>query len=186
MGVDEGGLWNVEGVLKMTQAHGEEHRIWSQGQILALLGTDWAWIQVLLPGEYGLLRFGSPLCFRVFERHLSLAVKTNFLKPQAQEGSSYRHVPDLCLTSDLELPELPCAGATPEVTAKLLLVSGSQDFPPGKPHLWDAARAAAVSSPGTPEPVWEPGHRRPQLEGDSITDSLRDHRAVSSLRFAED
>ena len=46
-------------VLKMTQAHGEEHKLWSQGQILAPLGTDWAWIQVLLPGECGLLRLGS-------------------------------------------------------------------------------------------------------------------------------
>ena len=55
-------------VLKMTQAHGEEHKLWSQGQILAPLGTDWAWIQVLLPSECGILRLGSPLCFRVFER----------------------------------------------------------------------------------------------------------------------
>ena len=47
--------------------------------------------------------------------------------------------PDLCLASDLELPELPCAGATPEVTAKLLLVYGSQDFLPGKPHLGNPA-----------------------------------------------
>ena len=55
-------------VVKMTQAHGEKHKIWSQGQILAPLGTDWAWIQVLLPGECGILRLGSPLCFRVFEK----------------------------------------------------------------------------------------------------------------------
>ena len=74
---------------------------------------------------------------------MSLAVKTNFLKPQAQEGSSHRHVPDPCLASDLELPELPCAGATPEVTAKLLLVYGSQDFPPGKPHLWDVKESCS-------------------------------------------
>ena len=74
---------------------------------------------------------------------MSLADKTNFLRPQAQKGSSHRHVPDPCSASDLELPELPCAGATLEVTAKLLLVSGSQDFPPGKPHLWDVRESCS-------------------------------------------
>ena len=44
-------------------------------------------------------------------------------------------MPDPCLASDLVLPELPCAGAAPKVTAGLLLLFGSQDFPPGKPHL---------------------------------------------------
>ena len=68
-----------------------------------------------------------------------MAVKTNFLRPQAQEGSSHRHVPDPHLDSDLELPEHSCSEATPEVTAELLLVYGSQDFPPGKPHLGNPA-----------------------------------------------
>ena len=67
--------------------------------------------------------------------------KTNFLKPQ--EGSSHRHVPDPRLASDLELLELLCAGATPEVTAKLLLVYVSQDFPPSKPHLWDVRESCS-------------------------------------------
>ena len=66
---------------------------------------------------------------------MSLADKTNFLKPQAQEGSSDRHVPDLRLASDLELPELLCAGATPEVTAELLILYSYLDFAPSKPHL---------------------------------------------------
>ena len=57
------------------------------------------------------------------------------LRLQAQEGSSHRHVPDPCVASDLELPELPCAGATPEITAKLLTMYSSQYFPPSKPHL---------------------------------------------------
>ena len=52
-------------------------------------------------------------------------------------------MPDPCLASDLELPELPCAGATPEVTAELLLVYGSQDFPPSKPHLWDVRESCS-------------------------------------------
>ena len=78
-----------------------------------------------------------------YHRHLSLAGKTNFLRPQAQEGSSHRHVPDPCLASDLEHPELSCAGATPEVTAELLLVYGSQDFPPSKPHLWDVRESCS-------------------------------------------
>ena len=46
-------------VVKMTQAHGEKHKLWSQGRILAPLGTDLLWIQVLLPGKYGLLRLGT-------------------------------------------------------------------------------------------------------------------------------
>ena len=54
-------------VVKMTQAHGEKHKLWSQGQILAPLGTDWVWIQVLLPDKCGLLSLGSPLGFSVFE-----------------------------------------------------------------------------------------------------------------------
>ena len=48
-------------VVKMTQAHTEEHKLWSQGQILAPLGTDWVWIQILLPANHGLLRLGIPL-----------------------------------------------------------------------------------------------------------------------------
>ena len=72
-------------------------------------------------------------------KHLSLADKTNFLKPQAQEVFSHRHVPDLCLASDLELPELPCAGSTPEVTAKLFITYSSQDFRPSKLHLGNPA-----------------------------------------------
>ena len=93
-------------------------------------------------------------------KHLSLADKTNFFRPQAQEGSSHRHVPNTCLASDLELPELPCSGATPEVTAELLLVYGSQDFPPGKPHLGNAAHRfvmnqgwACMKSPGVYNPI---------------------------------
>ena len=52
-------------VVKMAQAQGEKHKLWSQGQILAPLG--WVWIQVLLPDKCGLLRLGSPLGFSVFE-----------------------------------------------------------------------------------------------------------------------
>ena len=66
--------------------------------------------------------------------------KTNFLKPQAQEGSSHRHVPDPRLASDLELLELLCAGATPEVTAELLILYSYPDFAPSKPHLGTQAQ----------------------------------------------
>ena len=75
-----------------------------------------------------------------YHRQLSLADKTNFLKPQAQEGSGHRHVPDPRLASDLELPELLCAGAAPEVTAELLILDSYQDFPPSKPHLGTQAQ----------------------------------------------
>ena len=53
-------------VVKMIQAHGEEHKLWSQGQILAPLGTDWAWIQVLLTDIHRVLRFGTPLRLSFF------------------------------------------------------------------------------------------------------------------------
>ncbi|DAA23762.1 TPA: hypothetical protein BOS_12655 [Bos taurus] len=59
---------------------------------------------------------------------------------EAQEGSSDRHVPDLRLASDLELPELLCAGATPEVTAELLILYSYPDFAPSKPHLGTQAQ----------------------------------------------
>ena len=42
---------------------------------------------------------------------------------------------DLCLASGPELPGLP-----PEVTAELLILYGSQDFPPSKPHLGTQAQ----------------------------------------------
>ena len=47
---------------------------------------------------------------------------------------------DLCLASGRELPELPYAGATPEVTAELLILYGSRDFPSSKPHLGTQAQ----------------------------------------------
>lgn len=39
-----------------------------QGQILAPLGTDWVWIQVLLPVNRGLSRLGIPVCLNFFEK----------------------------------------------------------------------------------------------------------------------
>ena len=50
-------------------------------------------------------------------------------RPQVQECSSHRHVPDLCLASGLELPELPCTGAAPEGTAELLILLQFPGFP---------------------------------------------------------
>ncbi|XDB55922.1 hypothetical protein AB1E18_009384 [Capra hircus] len=47
------------------------------------------------------------------------------------------------LATGLELPEPPCAGATPEVTAELLVLYSSQDFPPSKPHLGNPAHSLA-------------------------------------------
>ena len=47
---------------------------------------------------------------------------------------------DSCLASGPELLELPCAGETPEVTAELLILYSSQDFPPSKPHLGTQAQ----------------------------------------------
>ena len=43
-------------------------------------------------------------------------------------------MPDPCLASDLEVPELPCAGVTPEVTAEMLIMYSSLDFLPSKPQ----------------------------------------------------
>lgn len=42
---------------------------------------------------------------------------------------------DTGLASGLEFPELPCPGASPEVTAELLIAYGSRGTPPSKPHL---------------------------------------------------
>ena len=47
------------------------------------------------------------------------------LRPQAQEDSSHSPVIDSCLASGPELLELPCTGATPEITAELLILYGS-------------------------------------------------------------
>lgn len=75
--------------------------------------------------------------------HWLLSV-TNFLKPQVKEDSSHSPVPDSCLASDLEFPELPRAGATPEVTAKLLVVYSSKDFLPAS-HATNHAHGFVIN-----------------------------------------
>ena len=89
------------------------------------------------PLQYSCL--GNPiLCPWGPKESSQLSTYTHF-RSQAQEGSSHSHVPHPCLASRMELPELPCAGATPEITAELLILYSSQDFPPSKPHVGNPA-----------------------------------------------
>ena len=81
-------------------------------------------LQVFLPGKSHLLS----------QRVVTTEYTHTPLKPQAQECSSHRHVPDLCLASGLELPELPCEGADPEVTAELLILLQFPGFPSQQAH----------------------------------------------------
>ena len=97
----------------------------------------WQPTPVFFPGKSHPLSMGSQRV--VMTEHTHTHTHTHF-RSQAQEGSSHSRVPHPCLASHLELPELPCAGATPEVTAKLLILYCSQDFPPSKPHLGTQAR----------------------------------------------
>ena len=77
---------------------------------------------------------GNPILCPPGPRELSRLSTHTHLKPQAQEGSSHRLVPDLCLASGLELSELPCAGAAPEVTAELLILLQLPGFPSQQAH----------------------------------------------------
>ena len=90
------------------------------------------------PLQYSFL--GNPILCPWGPKELSWLNTHKPLRPQAQEDSIHSPVIDLCLASGLELLELPCAGATPEVTAELLILYGSQDFPPSKPHLGTQAQ----------------------------------------------
>ena len=77
---------------------------------------------------------GNPILCPRGPRELSRLSTHTHLKPQTQEWSSHRHVPDLCLAIGLELPELPWAGAAPEVTAKLLILLQFPGFPSQQVH----------------------------------------------------
>ena len=76
-----------------------------------------------------------PFLFPWGPKELSRLSSHTHLRHQAQEGSSHSHVTHPCLAINRELPELSFAGATPEVTAELLIMYSSQDFLPSKLHL---------------------------------------------------
>ena len=87
----------------------------------------WQPTPVFLPGKSHPLSTGSQTV--VTTEHTD-----THLKPQAQEWSSYRHVPDLCLASGLQLSDLPWAGAAPEVTAELLILLQFPGFASQQAH----------------------------------------------------
>lgn len=70
------------------------------------------------------------VCYLIPLHFLMLAVigTCHWLIRQISSNPKHRKpvlVPDQCLANDLELPEPPREGATPEVTAKLLIVFNS-------------------------------------------------------------